>query len=72
MPEQDTDLLEILICEVGQDTQVNAILGEALGVLGHAELSSHCSISCITAPRPGELMLLDAPDGQFYPIDRLA
>jgi hypothetical protein len=23
MPEQDTDLLEILICEVGQDTQVN-------------------------------------------------
>jgi hypothetical protein len=53
MPEQDTDLLEILICEVGQDTQVNAILGEALGVLGHAELFEPLLYLLHHRPAPG-------------------
>jgi hypothetical protein len=34
--------------------------------------SSQCSISCITTQHPAELMFLDPPDGQSYPIDRFA
>jgi hypothetical protein len=36
--EQDSQLLQVLVREFGEDAEVNAIFGKALGVLGHAEL----------------------------------
>jgi hypothetical protein len=38
MPEEDTNVLEVLIGQMGQRSSTNPILGKALGVLGHAEL----------------------------------
>ena len=35
--EQDPQLLQILIGEIGKDAQVNAICDKSLDVLGHAE-----------------------------------
>ena len=38
MPEEDADVLEVLIGEVAERRDSNAVLGKALRVLGHAEL----------------------------------
>ena len=38
MTERDTQILEILIRQVGKNVDINVVLGKALGVLGHAEL----------------------------------
>jgi hypothetical protein len=38
MPEQDADLLKVLVSQVAEDRDVDPILGKALGVPGHAEL----------------------------------
>ncbi len=38
MPEQDTDVLEVLIGQMAKCRDINRVLSEALGVLGHAEL----------------------------------
>jgi hypothetical protein len=38
IPEGDAELFEMLIGQVGENREVNAVLGKALGVLGHAEL----------------------------------
>jgi hypothetical protein len=35
------DVFEVLIGQVGKDTEIAAVFGEALCVLGHAALSSH-------------------------------
>ena len=37
MPERDTQVLEMLVGQVGENGDVNVVLGKALGVLGHAE-----------------------------------
>ena len=37
MAEQNAEILEILIRQVGQDADVNSVLGKTLGVFGHAE-----------------------------------
>jgi hypothetical protein len=38
MPKGDAEFFQALICQVGENLGVNVVLGEALGVLGHAEL----------------------------------
>jgi hypothetical protein len=38
MPEQDADLLKVLVCQVMQDRDIDPILSKALRILGHAEL----------------------------------
>ena len=38
MPKQDTDVLEVLISQMAQYREIDPVLGEALRVLGHAEL----------------------------------
>src|SRR5262245_14741103 len=38
MPQQNTQVLEILLCQIADDREVNGVGGEALGVLGQAEL----------------------------------
>jgi hypothetical protein len=38
MPEQDADLLKVLVSQVAEDRDVDPILGKTLGVLGHTEL----------------------------------
>ena len=37
MPEKDADVLKVLIGQVAERLDSNAVLGKALGVLGHAE-----------------------------------
>ena len=37
MLERDTQVLEMLVGQVGENGDVNVVLGKALGVLGHAE-----------------------------------
>src|SRR5262249_10337787 len=38
MPQQNTEILEILLCQIADDREVNSVVREALGVLGQAEL----------------------------------
>ncbi len=38
MPKQHAEVLEILLCEIADDREVNGVVGEALGVFGQAEL----------------------------------
>src|SRR5262245_18838402 len=38
MPKQDTEVLEILLRQIADHREVNGVVGEALGVLGQAEL----------------------------------
>ena len=38
MAEQNSDILEVLIRQIGENAEVNPILSKALGVLGQAEL----------------------------------
>jgi hypothetical protein len=38
MPEQDADVLKILIGQIGECPSSNPIFSKTLGVLGHAEL----------------------------------
>ena len=38
MPEQDADVLEVLIGQMAEYRDIDLVLGKALGVLGHAEL----------------------------------
>ena len=38
MAEQDAEFLQVLIGQIGKDREINAVLGKALRVLGHAEL----------------------------------
>ena len=37
MPEQDADVLKVLIGQVAERLGSNAVFGKTLGVLGHAE-----------------------------------
>ena len=37
MPEEDADVLEVLIGQMAERGDTNAVLSEALRVLGHAE-----------------------------------
>ena len=36
--EKNAQLLQVLIGQIGQDREINAVFGKALRVLGHAEL----------------------------------
>jgi hypothetical protein len=47
--EQDADVLEILIGQMAENGEINAILGKALSVFGHAELLSQSANWCIAA-----------------------
>src|SRR5262245_42115904 len=38
MAQQNAEILEILLCEVADDREINSVVGEALGVLRQAEL----------------------------------
>jgi hypothetical protein len=38
VPEQDADVLEVLIGQMGQRRDLNPVFSKTLGVLGHAEL----------------------------------
>src|SRR6266702_2432094 len=38
MPQQNAEVLEILLRQIADDREVNGVVGEALGVLGQAEL----------------------------------
>jgi hypothetical protein len=38
MPEQDANVLEVLIGEMAERSDTNPVFSKALGVLGHAEL----------------------------------
>ena len=38
MPEQDANVLEVLIGQMWEYRNINSVLGKALGVLGHAKL----------------------------------
>ena len=38
MAEQDTEVFQVLVCQVLEDREVNSVLGKTLRVLGHAEL----------------------------------
>jgi hypothetical protein len=48
MSKRDTKLFKVLIGQIAEDGGVDVILGKALHVLGHAELSSQSAICCIT------------------------
>ena len=37
MSEDNTEVLQILIRQIGEDAEIDSILGETLRVLGHAE-----------------------------------
>ena len=61
MPEQDADVLEVLIGQMAESRDINAVLSKALRVLGHAELFEpvrnllHCgapSATVVTASAP--------------------
>ena len=51
MPKQDTDVLEVLIGQIGKYRDIDSVLRKARRVLGHAELFEpvrnllHCGIS---------------------------
>jgi hypothetical protein len=49
MPEQDADVLEILIAQMAEIREINAVLGEALGILPQPEFLHHSAIGCIAA-----------------------
>src|SRR5215831_3620756 len=38
MPEQDTDVLEVLISQMRESRDTDPVFGKALRILGHAEL----------------------------------
>jgi hypothetical protein len=48
MSKRVTKLFKVLIGQIAEDGGVDVILGKALHVLGHAELSSQSAICCIT------------------------
>src|SRR4029453_6825806 len=37
MPQQDSEILEVLLRQMAEDREVNSVLGEALGVLSQSE-----------------------------------
>jgi hypothetical protein len=72
VPEQDADVLEVLIGKMGKNRDVDAVLRKRAGVLGHAELCEPIGYFLHRRPRPAEFGLVDPLDGRFYPIDRAA
>jgi hypothetical protein len=38
MPQQNAEVLEVLLSQIADDGEVNGVVGEALGVFGQAEL----------------------------------
>jgi hypothetical protein len=50
MTQRDAKVLEMLVCQIGEDAGINAIFGKALGMLGHAELFKPIRICCIAVP----------------------
>jgi hypothetical protein len=49
MPEQNSDVLEILIGQMAEIREVNAVLGKALSYCPSPSSSSHSTIDCIAA-----------------------
>ena len=72
MPQQDADVLEVLIGKMRKDRDVDAFLRKCAELLGQAEPVSQSVISCITAHARQNFGLVDPLDGRFYPIDRFA
>ena len=38
MPQQNAEILEIFLCQIADDREVNGVLGELLGVLSHRSM----------------------------------
>src|SRR4029077_13139117 len=72
MPEQDANVLEVLIGKMGKDRDVDAVLRKCACVLGQAEPCEPIGYFLHRRPRPIEFGLVDPLDERFYPIDRLA
>ena len=51
MPEQDADVLEILIGQMAENRDIDPVLGKALRVLGQPSFLSQSAICCIAVPR---------------------
>jgi hypothetical protein len=54
MPEQDADVLEVLIGKMGKDRDVDAVLRKCPGVLRQAELCEPIGYFLHRRPRPAE------------------
>ena len=50
MTKQDADVLEVLIGQMAERRDINAVLSKALRVLGHAELFEPVRNRCIASP----------------------
>ena len=57
MPEQNADVLEILIGQMAECRDIDPVLGEALGVLGHAELFEPVRNLSASRPPPGSFLV---------------
>jgi hypothetical protein len=69
VPEQDAEVLEVLIGKMGKDRDVDAVLREcAWRTRASPSLVSQSAIS----PRPLNFGLVDPLDGRFYLIDHAA
>ena len=66
MPEQDSDVLEVLIGKMGKDRDVDAVLRKCAGVLGQAEPCEPIGNFLHRRPRLVEFGLVDTPDALFY------
>jgi hypothetical protein len=72
VPEQDADVLEVLIGNMGKDRDVDAVFRKCARVLGQAEHCEPIGNFLHRRPRPAEFGLVDPLDVRFYPIDRAA
>jgi hypothetical protein len=67
MPEQNADVLEILIRKMGKDRDVDAVPRKCPGVLGQPELCEPIGYFLHRRPRPAEFRLVDPPEGAILP-----
>jgi predicted site-specific integrase-resolvase len=65
MPEQDADVLEVLIGKMRKDRDVDAVVRKCAGVLGQAEPCEPIGNFLHRRPRPAEFGLVDPLDGRF-------
>ena len=49
MPEQDTDVFQVLVGQMRERRDIDPVIRKALRVLGHAELFEPVRICCIAA-----------------------
>jgi hypothetical protein len=64
--EQDTEAFKVLVRELREDAQVNAIFDKAIGVLGHAEFFEPVR-NLLHRDRRGPTELFDPSTTEFIP-----